>query len=67
MANSELKPASRLPAERVREAALGLLVEVLADVADDLADPLGREQRPLGVDRGDLLVGRWSGSLIVLM
>ena len=30
---------------------------MLEDVGDDLADPLGREQRLLGVDRGDLLVG----------
>ena len=58
VANSALKPRTRLPAERVVLGALGLLVEVLQRVADDLRDPLRSEQRPLGVDRRDLLVGR---------
>ncbi len=35
---------------------LGLLVEMFADIADDLADAFRCQQRPLGIDGGHLLV-----------
>ena len=40
----------------VTVAAPGLLIEVLPDIFHDLPDALGRQQRPLGVDAGNLLV-----------
>ena len=66
VANSELKPRTRLPDEAVVLGALGLLVEVFEDVGDDLPDPLRREQRLLGVDRATCLSAIDSGVLTVL-
>ena len=52
-----VEPSQPLAGERVGGVSFRLLVEVFPHIGHDLADPLGRQQGALGVDRRHLLVG----------